>query len=127
MRAVKSKNTKPELLVRRIVHAQGFRFRLHAKELPGKPDIVFRRRKKAIFVHGCFWHMHDDGACADARMPGSNRRYWGPKFRRNKARDSEHLAALKALGWKVLTIWECETRKPEKLNRRIGKFLDRRS
>ena len=123
MRAVKSKNTKPEMLVRRMVFAQGHRFRLHARELPGKPDIVFRPRKKCVFVHGCFWHLHDAPSCKDARLPKSNRRYWGPKLRRNKARDAGHLAALKKLGWKTLVIWECETRKPEKLKKRLEKFL----
>jgi DNA mismatch endonuclease, patch repair protein len=123
MAAIKSKNTSPELFVRSLAHKLGYRFRLHAKDLPGKPDLVFRSRKKAIFVHGCFWHQHSSSKCRDGRMPKSNRAYWKPKLLKNAERDKRSLAALKALKWRVLTIWECETRNPDRLARVLSKFL----
>ncbi|HEX5423838.1 MAG TPA: very short patch repair endonuclease [Candidatus Acidoferrales bacterium] len=121
MQAVKSKNTAPELLVRRLAHKMGFRFRLHCKDLPGKPDIVFPNRHKAIFVHGCFWHGH---TCArGARVPKANREYWKGKVSRNQERDLKHLKDLSAAGWKSLVIWECELREGGKLSARIKRFL----
>src|SRR5436853_1617813 len=111
MRRIKSKGMKPEMLVRRMVHSMGYRYRLHKKDLPGKPDLVFGQRKKAIFVHGCFWHGHDAESCPDRRTPKSNVSYWSPKLARNRERDAEHVQALESAGWKVLTIWECDTGK----------------
>jgi DNA mismatch endonuclease (patch repair protein) len=106
MRAVKGKDTAPELKLRRALFARGLRYRLHRNDLPGKPDLVFPRYKSVIFVHGCFWHGHD---CArGARPPKSNTKYWRDKIARNKARDVEQTALLKQLGWRVHTIWECQ-------------------
>lgn len=121
MRRIKSKGMKPELAVRSLVHRMGYRFRLHVKDLPGKPDLVFRPRRKAIFVHGCFWHGH---TCSEgARRPKSNAGYWSPKIDRNQARDEAHLAALAALGWSTLVIWECQLRDPA-LGKKLVAFLD---
>lgn len=122
MRRIRSKNTKPELVIRRLVHAMGFRYRLHAKDLPGKPDLVFRSRHKVIFVHGCFWHQH--AACAEGRIPGSRREYWLPKLTRNQERDRNHLAALEDLGWKTLVLWECEVKDLTLLKERLRRFLE---
>jgi DNA mismatch endonuclease, patch repair protein len=120
MRAVKSKDTKPEWTVRRLLHAAGYRYRLHAKDLPGKPDLVFPARRKVIFVHGCFWHGHD---CARGdRQPKANADYWFAKIGRNRERDRHHLAGLHADKWKVLTVWECEIRDTGLLGR-LAKFL----
>jgi len=121
MRRIRSQNTLPELTVRRLVYSLGYRYRLHAKELPGKPDIVFRQRRKALFVHGCFWHMH---SCKEAHIPKSNQSYWRLKLERNRIRDQHHLESLDHMGWKVLVIWECEINKPRTLANRIRKFLD---
>jgi DNA mismatch endonuclease (patch repair protein) len=104
MAAIKGKDTKPELAVRRGLHALGFRYRLHAGGLPGKPDMVFPRYKAVVFVNGCFWHGHDCGA---ARVPLSRVEYWGPKIGRTRARDTAAVAALDAMGWRSLTVWEC--------------------
>jgi DNA mismatch endonuclease (patch repair protein) len=124
MRAIRSKGMKPELLVRRIAHRLGYRFRLHRNDLPGKPDLAFIGRKKAIFVHGCFWHQHPDPHCSDARVPKSNLSYWIPKLERNVARDTIQRRALEEGGWKVLTVWDCETKDVVKLQQRIRTFLD---
>ncbi len=105
MAKVKSKNTTPEMKVRRAVHAAGFRYSLHRKELPGSPDLVFRRHNLAVFVHGCFWHWH---GCKRCRLPVANHDYWRRKLARNVARDQEDLARLDALGWRRVIIWECE-------------------
>lgn len=123
MRRIKSKDMKPELAVRRLVHSLGYRYRLHRKDLPGKPDLVFGPRKKVIFVHGCFWHGHEREGCLDARRPKSNTNYWNPKLTRNKERDAERVAALEASGWQVLTIWECEVRNEKQLVTRVKNFL----
>jgi DNA mismatch endonuclease (patch repair protein) len=104
MRAIRSTGTKPEIIVRRLAHSMGYRFRIHRKNLPGKPDMVFPSRRAVILVHGCFWHQHPDSACKDARQPKSNADYWQPKLARNQARDAEHEAALQAQGWRVLVI-----------------------
>jgi DNA mismatch endonuclease (patch repair protein) len=123
MRAVKGRDTAPELTVRRLVHGMGFRFRLHRKNLPGKPDLVFPRLHKILFVHGCFWHGHD---CArGSRVPVHNRAYWTQKIARNRDRDQAAVSALAALGWKVAVLWECEIRVPERTARQIRKFLGR--
>lgn len=120
MRAVKSRDTTPEMLVRRAVTALGARYRLHRKDLPGAPDLAFPGRRKVIFVHGCFWHGHD---CArGARMPKTNRDYWRAKIARNRARDEKNRLAYQAKGWEVLTIWECET-KSSQLRARLRRFL----
>ncbi|WP_313552390.1 very short patch repair endonuclease [Pseudomonas sp.] len=108
MRAVRSHDTGPEMVVRRFLHSLGFRYRLHSRELPGVPDIVFPSRRIAIFVHGCFWHQHP--GCHKAARPKSNIEYWTRKLDGNMARDERHYVALKNAGWKVLIIWECETR-----------------
>lgn len=123
MRRIRSKNMRPEVAVRSIVHRHGYRFRLHAKELPGKPDIVRRPYHQAIFVHGCFWHQHADPKCLDGRPPKSNTGYWLPKLARNVKRDKDAAAALRKMGWKVLVIWECETKTPTRLEKRVLKFL----
>lgn len=120
MRAIRSSNTEPELVVRRLVHRCGFRYRLHKRELPGKPDLVFSSRKAVIFVHGCFWHMHE---CQNVRVPKSNVGYWRPKLERNRQRDRDQLATLTELGWRILTIWECETTDLQALEFTIRAFL----
>jgi DNA mismatch endonuclease, patch repair protein len=123
MRAVKSGDTAPELAVRRLAHGMGYRFRLHRKDLPGKPDMVFPRLHKALFVHGCFWHGHD---CArGARVPVQNREYWTSKIGRNRERDKAAEAALRQLGWKVLVLWECELKDSDAVGVRVKKFLGR--
>jgi DNA mismatch endonuclease (patch repair protein) len=124
MRRIRSKGMLPELAVRSMVHRMGFRFRLHRKDLPGKPDLVFVSRRKVILVHGCFWHSHK--ACKTAHMPKSNLAYWGPKLERNQARDARNIEALSAAGWKSLIIWECETREVKSVARRIRAFLGKK-
>jgi len=106
MSGIKGKNTRPELLVRKFLHAQGYRYRLHRKELPGKPDIVLPKLKVCIFVHGCFWHQHE--ACKYATIPKTRPEFWETKFRENKDRDKKASDALCRLGWTVLIVWECE-------------------
>ncbi|MDD5577884.1 MAG: very short patch repair endonuclease [Methylobacter sp.] len=123
MRAIRSTGTKPEIIVRRLAHAMGYRFRLHRKDLAGKPDIVFPSRRAVVFVHGCFWHQHQDPACKDARPPKSNVDYWRPKLTRNQTRDTEQEAALLAQGWRVLVIWECQTKDAEKIKQTLKAFL----
>ena len=123
MRRIKSKDMKPELLVRSLVHRMGYRFRLHRRDLPGKPDIVLGPRRKIIFVHGCFWHSHERTDCSDARIPKSNLAYWTAKLQRNKERDAAHIAALTGQGWDVLVIWECELGNIAILKRRLRTFL----
>lgn len=111
MQAIKGKDTKPEMLVRRYLHARGYRYGLHNRRLPGCPDIVLRRLKTVIFIHGCFWHGHDD--CRYYRLPKSNIDFWQSKIDRNKARDAASIAALEAKGWNVIVIWECELKPKE--------------
>jgi DNA mismatch endonuclease (patch repair protein) len=123
MAAVKSKDTTPELLVRRLVHRLGYRFRLHRRSLPGCPDIVLARLRKIINIHGCFWHMHSCGRC---RIPSSHRAYWVAKLKRNRERDMRTIRKLRRLGWSVLTVWECQTTDQESLTRRISRFLAQR-
>ena len=121
MRAVKSTDTGPEMTVRRMVHALGYRFRLHRKGLPGRPDLAFPGRSKVIFVHGCFWHGHN---CArGARLPVQNRAYWAAKIARNRARDQANPPALRELGWKSLVIWECQMKDQNALKNRMLRFL----
>lgn len=123
MRAVKGADTTPELVVRSLAHDMGFRFRLHRKDLPGKPDLTFPRLRKVIFVHGCFWHGHD---CArGARIPVQNRDYWTRKVARNVERDRNAQSALQRLGWKSLVVWECEIKDQDRLRRALRRFLGR--
>lgn len=117
MSRIRSKNTKPEIMVRSILHRMGYRFRLHRKDLPGKPDIVLPKYKTVIFVHGCFWHHHK--GCRRGNIPKSNTDYWIPKIEKNKKRDRKHRAALRKLGWNVLTVWECEVNSIEKLSKKL--------
>ena len=121
MALVRSRDTKLELRVRRTLHAAGFRYRLQAKDLPGRPDIVFRRRRIAIFVHGCFWHQHPDSACRLARMPKSRRDFWEPKLKGNRERDERVKLSLKKLGWRVIEVWECQTT-PADLQRLVDRL-----
>lgn len=121
MRRIKSKGMKPELLVRSIVHRMGYRYGLHCADLPGKPDLVLRCRKKVIEVRGCFWHQHR--ACREGRIPKSSVKYWEPKLVRNIQRDRSNLRRLRALGWEVLIIWECDTNDRGNLTRRLTDFL----
>lgn len=123
MRRIKSKGMKPELAVRSLVHRMGYRFRLHGKDLPGKPDLVFRSRKKVIFVHGCFWHLHDDPDCHDGKLPSSRTHYWRPKLERNRVRDAANLKVLESMGWRALIVWECAILKQEQLAAKIARFL----
>lgn len=121
MRAVKSRDTKPEMAVRRLLHSMGYRYRLHRSGLPGKPDMVFGGRRKVIFVHGCFWHGHD--CRRGARTPASNTAYWTTKIARNVARDRETAARLADAGWATLIVWECELREQAALAERLKTFL----
>jgi DNA mismatch endonuclease (patch repair protein) len=120
MSLIRSRETVPELAVRRAAHRMGYRFRLCRKELPGTPDLVFASLRKVIFVHGCFWHMH---GCKLSRLPKSNLDYWIPKFKRNRGRDRENLMALSRQGWKHLVIWECESKDICYLQKLLKKFL----
>jgi DNA mismatch endonuclease (patch repair protein) len=124
MSRVRAKDTKPEMVVRRMVHAAGYRYRLHVRDLPGKPDLVFPARRKIIFINGCFWHRHQD--CALARLPKSRTAFWTEKLERNKSRDERNVKALRDLGWDVLTVWECEIHEPAAVMTRVAAFLDDR-
>ena len=121
MRAVKSRNTQPEMTVRRLVHSMGYRYRLHRKDLPGKPDLVFGPRLKVIFVHGCFWHGHD--CPRGSREPKTNRDYWIPKIAKTRERDKTTMERLRKMDWKALVIWECETKDAERLGKRVRAYL----
>jgi DNA mismatch endonuclease (patch repair protein) len=123
MRAVKAKDTEPELIVRRLLHRRGYRYRLHRRNLPGSPDLTFPAKRKVVFVHGCFWHGHD--CKRGAREPKSNVAYWRAKIARNRERDREHQCALKRGGWAALTVWECELKDEDALLRRLQQFLER--
>jgi DNA mismatch endonuclease, patch repair protein len=121
MGRIRSKDTKPELQVRRLLHGMGYRYRLHRRDLPGAPDLVFGARRKVIFVHGCFWHAHQ--SCSIANRPKSRQEFWDDKFARNRERDATHVEALKARGWDVRTVWECELKDRDKLTSRLLSFL----
>lgn len=123
MARVKSKNTKPELAVRRTVYHLGYRYRLHPRDLPGSPDVVFRARKKVIFVHGCFWHRHH--GCRKTTTPKTRAAFWRAKFKENVVRDERNMQALRAAGWASLVIWECQTLHLADLERRIVIFMNR--
>jgi DNA mismatch endonuclease, patch repair protein len=121
MRRIRKTDTKPEMIVRRLLHAMGYRYRLHDKRLPGNPDIVLPRHRKVILVHGCFWHRHD---CPDGRkLPRSKPDYWGPKLERNRQRDEQGVAQLRELGWDVLVVWECELKPAAALVDKLKSFL----
>lgn len=124
MSRVRHKDTSPEMAVRRLVHRLGYRYRLHGKGLPGRPDLVFRSRKAVIFVHGCFWHLHP--GCARVRIPKSNREYWEGKLAANAARDVATRRALEADGWRVLVVWECGIKNEDELAEQIRRFLGER-
>jgi DNA mismatch endonuclease, patch repair protein len=121
MAAVRANGTKPEMLVRRLAHGMGYRFRLHRNNLPGRPDLVFPKRRSAILVHGCFWHQHT--GCLRGRLPKSKLDYWGPKLAGNIERDRVCIAALHASGWRVMVAWECEMKDIQRLRRRLSEFL----
>ena len=123
MSQIRSKNTKPEVLVRSLVHRMGYRFRLHRSDLPGKPDIVLPRHRIAINVHGCFWHRHPN--CRNATTPVTNARWWKNKLKRNVARDAENSRNLRRQGWYVITIWECQIKDPDRLERRLRTAFER--
>ena len=121
MQRIRKTDSKPEMIVRRLVHAMGYRYRLHESSLPSTPDLVLPRHRKVILVHGCFWHRHD---CADGRkLPRSKPEYWGPKLERNRRRDEVNVARLHELGWHVLVLWECEIANTRLLERTVAKFL----
>ena len=122
MSRIRSKNTNPEKVVRALLHSQGYRFRLHRKDLPGKPDIVLKKYNTVILVNGCFWHQHK--SCKRANIPKSNKEYWIPKIERNKKRDKRNIKEIKNLGWRVMVVWECEVKKnPHKIVNKVIKFL----
>lgn len=123
MQAVRGRDTGPERIVRRLARQLGYRYRLHRKDLPGKPDLAFVGKRKVVFVHGCFWHGHD---CArGARVPVHNRKYWVEKIERNRTRDAAHATALRKDGWKMLVIWECDLRNEPRVTRRLERFLSK--
>lgn len=128
MGLVRDKDTKPELLVRRLVHSMGYRYRLHSRKLPGHPDMVFASREKVIFVHGCFWHRHGEVSpgvdCPLTRLPKSKLDFWIPKFEKNKLRDKENQAKLRDMGWDLLVVWECQLGDVDELSLRIREFLN---
>jgi DNA mismatch endonuclease (patch repair protein) len=121
MSRIRSKDTKPEMLIRRMLHALGYRYALHRRDLPGVPDLVFPARRKIILVHGCFWHQHK--GCIDGRVPKSRLDYWGPKLLRNVERDRRNISKLRRGGWKVLKLWECDVLKAIDLGEHLAQFL----
>jgi DNA mismatch endonuclease Vsr len=125
MSRIRARNTKPELVVRRLLHHMGYRFRLHKRDLPGKPDIAFPSRRKVIDVRGCFWHRHLNPGCVNAVLPQTRREWWLAKLQGNVERDARNLRALADLGWETLIVWECETRNPAVLVPRLVRFLGR--
>ena len=121
MSRIRSRDTKPEMAVRRLLHAVGYRFRVNDRNLPGRPDIVFSKRRSVIFVHGCFWHQHE--GCIDCSRPDSNREYWRPKLLRNVMRDEENVRKLTQMGWRVFVIWECQTKRVDDVVAQCSRFL----
>jgi DNA mismatch endonuclease (patch repair protein) len=123
MRAIKARDTKPELIVRKLITQLGFRYRLHRKGLPGRPDLAFPGRRAIIFVHGCYWHRH---SCRRGRsLPATNARFWKEKLEKNARRDKKHINALREMGWRTLVIWQCELKDLGQLSRKVQRFLDR--
>jgi DNA mismatch endonuclease (patch repair protein) len=123
MAKIRSRDTGPEIVVRKLLHANGYRYRLHVRKMPGKPDIVFAARRKVIFVHGCFWHQHAAEACLDGRKPRSNTGYWHAKLARNVERDVDAVRRLERDGWQVMILWECEIERSRDLTKRLTEFL----
>lgn len=121
MSKIKRANTKPELVVRRVLTGLGYRYRIHLGGVPGRPDVAFTKRKKAVFIHGCFWHAHEN--CRVFRQPSSRREFWEKKFENNKARDRRLLQAAKEAGWQTLVIWECELSNLDQVGQRLKRFL----
>ena len=125
MSRIRGKDTKPEMVVRSLVHRMGYRYRLHRRDLPGIPDMVFPRHKKIIFVHGCFWHMH---RCRFGKVvPKTNAKFWQIKRKGNVDRDKRNIRKLRRMGWRVLVVWECHTRKPGRLAKKLGTFFEQPS
>lgn len=120
MSRIRGKNTAPELSIRRYLHARGYRYRLHARDLPGTPDIVFPSRRKVVFVNGCFWHGH---GCRIGKLPKSRQEFWVPKLERNRAKDARNIRELESKGWSVFTVWQCELRSVEKVGETLVSFL----
>lgn len=120
MRTIRGKHTQPEMLVRRLAFGLGYRYRLHGSSLPGSPDLVFKSRRKVIFVHGCFWHDH---CCRAARHPKTRPKYWAARFKKNRQRDARNLRKLRRMGWSVLTIWECQLSNRVKVEAKMREFL----
>ncbi len=124
MRRVGAKDTGPEMVVRRLLHRMGYRFRLHNSVLPGRPDIVLLRYRAAVFVHGCFWHQHTDPLCKLARMPKTRREFWEPKLLGNRVRDERNMGRLREEGWRVFVVWECKLSNMEQLENNIREWLE---
>ena len=122
MRKVRRRDTGPEMVVRRLLHREGYRFQLHDADLPGRPDIVFRGRRKVIFVHGCFWHRHE--GCKRTTTPKTRRKFWADKFAANRKRDADAVSCLNQAGWEVAIVWECETEDEDGLKNRLSAFLE---
>lgn len=122
MSGIQTKHTGPELKVRSAAHGSGYRFSLHRKDLPGKPDIVFPRFKSVVFVHGCFWHQHE--GCSKCALPATRRDFWAAKLTRNVARDAENRRELRRAGWRVLVIWECQTNERDAVAKKLKRFLE---
>lgn len=121
MRKIRAKHTSPEIIVRRLIHKMGYRYRLHSATLPGRPDLVFRRLKKIVEVRGCFWHQHV--GCIDSHIPKTRREYWRPKLKGNRKRDEENGRRLQELGWQILEVWECELKNLKNVSKRLTRFL----
>ncbi len=122
MSRVRSRNTKPEMAVRRLVHGMGFRYRLHSRELPGIPDMIFQSKGKVVFIHGCFWHLHKN--CGRYRLPKTNKNFWTPKLNENKKRDVRNQRKLRKSGWDYFIVWECELKDEKKLSNRLKNYLE---
>lgn len=122
MSRIKGRDTKPELLVRQYLHSNGFRFRLHRKDLPGRPDLVLPKYGVVVFVHGCFWHAHH---CQKGRIPGSSSSFWQSKFERNKERDVRNTRTLRSLGWSVFHVWECELAQKDRRQRTLARLANK--
>jgi len=125
MALIHAKDTKPEMIVRRLVHGLGYRYRLHDQRLPGHPDLVFPARRRIIFVHGCYWHRHPSQSCKLARLPKSKLDFWLPKLEGNRRRDVLNEGRLRRMGWRVLNVWECQVADLPALTKRIARFLER--
>lgn len=125
MAKIRGKDTLPEIAVRSLLHRAGYRFRIHVANLPGRPDIVLPKHRTIVFIHGCFWHRHK--GCKAATSPKSHRKFWAEKFRRNVANDRKHERQLRRMGWKVVTLWECQIRRPGRVLQRVGKVVESRA